>query len=62
MAVYLKYGRMYQKVSKDDELYLPVDAVITAIFKQMHLTELGILLVLIALLRNIIKRRYRGMG
>ena len=36
MAVYLKYGRMYQKVSKDDELYLPVDAVITAIFKQMH--------------------------
>ncbi|MFN8317831.1 MAG: hypothetical protein U0V54_00255 [Saprospiraceae bacterium] len=25
-----------KKVSKDDELYLPVDAVITAIFKQMH--------------------------
>ena len=62
MAVYLKYGRMYQKVSKDDELYLPVDAVITAIFKQMHPNRTWNFTSIIALLRNIIKRRYRGMG
>ena len=51
-----------KKSIKRWQLYLPVDAVITAIFKQMHPTELGILLVLIALLRNIIKETISRYG